>query len=116
METEEVLEWVEIFAQWPQGAKEAHKRLLTRNGLPDINIPTSIQGENKRAELRSVLWKYLLLHKKSAFSNFYPPSVSDKKSRSVYYQVTTFKFPNGIVIYILLQFSETTEKTYNRSS
>ena len=88
MLTEEALEWVALFAKWPEGEKEAHKRLLTRPGIPDITVPVSQGGEKDRGlPLRTVLWKYLLLHSSSAFSNFFPPSVSGEKSRLRYYQV-----------------------------
>ena len=86
--TEEAKEWIKIFSKWPNGEKEAHKRCLTRRGIPDIVIPIGHGGKkDKEVPLRTVLWKYLLLHPASAFANFFPGSVTSEKSRLKYYQV-----------------------------
>ena len=83
----EQAEWIDLFSRWPESEDEAHKRLLTRHGIPDIVIPVKHRETSEQLPLRTVLWKYLLLHKSSAFSNFYPVGVGDGKSRQSYYHV-----------------------------
>jgi hypothetical protein len=83
-------EWMELFRNWPSTAPEAHQRLQTRNGLPDIDLPVTQKNGSKTkvyTPLRSILWKHLILHPSSALTVVLPSSVTSEPQRKAYYQV-----------------------------
>ena len=86
---EEVEDWKNIIAAWPESAQTLYKILGTKEGIPNVLIPSNPESGNANVatDLRTVIWRLLLFHKSSALYSILPEFANTEEKQSQYYEV-----------------------------